>query len=90
MVSLDMTVPGPDGFHMRSAKELSDLMSTFESDVTVLHNGNALDAKSLLELMAACMRHGDSITIVATGPDERETIAVAARVVEDSRLCCTA
>ena len=89
MVSIDMTVPGVDGFHMRSAMELSDLMCTFESDVIVLHNGNAADAKSLIELMAACMRHGDRITIVATGPDEREAIEAAAGAVESSRLCCS-
>lgn len=90
MVLHKMTVRIADGFHMRSAMVLADAMNVYHSDVMVCHAGSVVDAKSILELMAACIRYGDEIEIMASGPDERAALAAAVQVVDVPAPCCLA
>jgi phosphocarrier protein HPr len=91
MVSQKVIVRAADGLHMRSAMALSDGLRAFESDVAVLcHGDSVVDAKSILEMIAACIRCGDEVEIVATGPDERAALDAALRAVESSADCCLA
>ncbi|ACV22351.1 HPr family phosphocarrier protein [Slackia heliotrinireducens] len=82
MVSKTVTLINPQGFHMRPAGIFAGNLAKFESSVKLVKNGVETDAKSLMGIMAACIKCGDTIDIVADGPDEAEALACAAEAIE--------
>lgn len=67
---------------MRPAGVFAKGMAPFKSDVTIKYNGNDINAKSLMNIIAACIKCGSEIEIVADGPDEKEALAEAVRLIE--------
>ena len=82
MVSQKITVTNEQGMHMRPASVFSQAMTPFASDVKVVFNGTAYDAKSVMMLMSACIKCGAEIEIQCDGPDEEEALKKAVELVE--------
>jgi len=82
MVSKMVKVTNEQGLHMRPATLFSAAVTPFESDVKVKFNGNEFDGKSVMMLMAACIKCGAEIEIIANGPDEEAALAKAVELVE--------
>lgn len=82
MVSKTVKVVHPQGLHMRPAQVFVTEMNKFDCAVTVVFNGKAINAKSILYLMAACIKQGAEIEIRCDGPQEAEALAAAVRLVE--------
>ena len=53
-----------------------------DSGVTRMFNGNSYNAKSLLNIIAACIKCGSEIELVCDGPDENEALADAVERIE--------
>ena len=70
------------GMHMRPANLFIKEMTPFQSDVTILFNGKTINGKSIMNLMAACMKQGSEIEIQCSGPDEEEALKAAVAFVE--------
>lgn len=68
--------------HMRPANLFIKEITPFQSDVTILFNGKAINGKSIMNLMAACMKQGSEIEIQCNGPDEAEALKAAIAFVE--------
>ncbi len=82
MVSKKLTIVNAQGFHMRPASAFATAMGKYASDVTIKHNGKDVNAKSLMNIIAACIKCGNEIEIVASGSDEEAALAEAASMVE--------
>ena len=82
MVSKKLTIVNAQGFHMRPASAFATAMGKYASDVTIKHNGKGVIAKSLMNIIAACIKCGNEIEIVASGSDEEAALAEAASMVE--------
>ncbi len=82
MVSKKVTVCNAQGFHMRPATVFAGEMGKFQSDVTLEHNGNAVNAKSLMNIIAACIKCGHEINVVCNGPDEQAALDKAVAMIE--------
>lgn len=82
MVSKTVKVTNEQGMHMRPASLLSQKLTPFNSTVKVVHNGTGYDAKSVMMLMAACIKNGSEIEITADGDDEEEALKTAVEFVE--------
>ena len=82
MVSEKLKVVNKMGFHMRPASEFVQAMAKFKSDVCILHDGKRIDGKSIMNVMAACMKCGADIEIECTGPDEAEMLQTASELVK--------
>ena len=82
MVSKKVTLINAQGFHMRPASVFAQAMAKYTSDVTIKFNGGDYNAKSLLNIIAACIKCGSEIEIVANGPDENEALAEAVQMIE--------
>ena len=52
MVSKKTTVVNAEGFHMRPAGVFANTMSKFGSDVNLIVNGNTINGKSLMNIIA--------------------------------------
>ncbi len=82
MVSKTVKVINEQGMHMRPASVMSQKLTPFSSTVKIGFNGNEYDAKSVMMLMAACIKCGSEIEIIADGPDENEALQAAVELVE--------
>ena len=82
MVSEKLTVVNKMGFHMRPASEFVQAMAKFKSDINIKFNGRDIDGKSIMNVMAACMKCGSEIELQCTGADEADMLKAASDLVK--------
>ena len=82
MVSQKITITNPQGLHMRPAGVFAKGVPKFESDVTIHFNGKDINAKSLLNIIGACIKCGSEIELECNGPDEEEALKTAVELIE--------
>ncbi len=76
MVSKKVTLINSQGFHMRPASVFATAI------VTINFNGNNYNAKSLLNIIAACIKCGSEIELICDGPDENAALAEGVQMIE--------
>ncbi|MCR1899984.1 HPr family phosphocarrier protein [Irregularibacter muris] len=77
-----VTVQNATGLHARPASMFIQTASKFKSDIFVIKDGNRINAKSIMGIMAAGISQGTEIIIEAKGPDEGEAVEKLAELVE--------
>lgn len=82
MVSAKTKVINPQGLHMRPAQMFVSEMAKYHSDVTIVFNGKSINAKSIMHLMAACIKQGSELEIRCEGEQEAEALKAAVALVE--------
>jgi fructose-specific PTS system IIA-like component len=82
--------PLTSGLHARPASHLAEAANEFASECTVtnLRNGLVANAKSVLGVIAADIRHGDRCALRVSGPDEHAAHAALRRFVEEALPRC--
>lgn len=70
MVSKEFKIINKMGLHMRPANVFVTAMTKYSSDVFIIHNGNRINGKSIMNIMAACIKCGAIITVECDGDDE--------------------
>ncbi|RME51384.1 MAG: HPr family phosphocarrier protein [Deltaproteobacteria bacterium] len=71
------------GMHARAAGKVVALARQFESDIYLIKDGNAVDAKSILEMMTLAAAKGSKVTVRAQGKDAQAAVAAIGAVIED-------
>ena len=79
MVSKTMVVKAAEGLHMRPAGVIAREAGKFDSDVTIVFGDKRINAKSLINIISACIKKGAEVTFECDGADEEEAMA---KVVE--------
>ena len=75
MVSQLVKITNPTGLHLRPAGNLCREAMRYKSSITFRYDGNNIaNAKSVLNVLGACIKSGDEITIVCEGEDEAEAL----------------
>jgi catabolite repression HPr-like protein len=74
MIEKDMTITHKNGLHARPASELVKKLNEFSSSVDFYNGEKKYNAKSILGLMSASFREGQTIKIIVDGVDEEETL----------------
>lgn len=82
MVSKQLVIVNSQGFHMRPASMFATAMGKYACDVKINFNGNEVNAKSLLNIIAACIKCGSEIEVICSGADENEALAEAVKLIE--------
>ena len=82
MLSKTLTIENSEGLHMRPAGVFAKEMTKFNSDVTLVYNGKRVNAKSVMLIIAACIKCGAELTIECNGADEEAALAKAVELVE--------
>lgn len=72
----------PEGLHMRPAGVLARVIQKFDSDVTLIVGGKNINAKSVIGIVAACVKCGTEVWIECNGVDELEAIAEIKKSME--------
>lgn len=82
MVLKKIILKNAQGFHMRPASVFASAMSRYSCSVTIKFNGQDYNGKSLLNIIAACIKCGSEIEIVCDGVDENDALANAVELIE--------
>ncbi|MBW7572385.1 HPr family phosphocarrier protein [Caproiciproducens faecalis] len=72
MKQFTYTVTDPEGIHARPAGLLVKAASAFASDIQVVKNGTAANAKKIFAVMGLAVKKGESVTVTAQGGDEEK------------------
>lgn len=82
MVSKELKITNSQGFHMRPASVLAAAMGKYSADVKIVVNDMEVNAKSVMNLIAACIKFGADIKIVCEGEDEEDAMKEAVSLIE--------
>ena len=83
MVSKTVKVADKMGLHMRPANIFVSEMAKFQSDITLEAGDKEVNGKSIMNVMAACIKDDTEVTIKCSGPDEAEMLEKAASLIEN-------
>ena len=83
MVSQKVTIKNPTGLHLRPAGLLCKEAVNYQALITFNVNGGTANAKSVLSVLGACIKSGDSIEFVCEGEDEEEALQAVVTAVEN-------
>ena len=75
MVSKTMVIKAEEGLHMRPAGAIAREAGKFDADVTIVMGDKRINAKSLVNIIAACIKKDAEITFECGGPDEEAALA---------------
>ncbi|HJB21051.1 MAG TPA: HPr family phosphocarrier protein [Candidatus Fournierella merdavium] len=82
MVSKKTKIVNPMGMHMRPAGMFANAMMKFDSEVELVANGKTVNAKSIMNLIAACIKCGTEVEVQCSGPDEQAALTEALRLID--------
>ena len=82
MVSKETKIVNPMGMHMRPAGMFAQSMMKYDSDVTLVFGDKEVNAKSIMNLMAACIKCGSELEVRCTGDDEQAALDKAVSLIE--------
>jgi phosphocarrier protein len=82
MVSNKLIVDIPAGLHLRPISVLCNRSIDFKSTITMVIGEKSVNAKSVLGVLSACVKHGDEIELVCDGPDEREALNILSNMIQ--------
>ena len=68
---------------MRPASVFAGAMGKYPCNVTIKFNSSVINAKSTLNLIAACIKCGSEIELICDGDKENEALAEGAKMIED-------
>jgi phosphocarrier protein HPr len=83
MPQQDIEVVNKLGLHARASAKLTQLASSFKSDVHLSRNGRRVNAKSIMGVMMLAAARGTTVTVETAGPDEDEALAAIAKLFAD-------
>jgi len=68
---MTVSVLNEQGLHARPAAVLAKEAQRFPCDVRILHNGDEVDAKSILDILTLAAAQGSALDLKASGEDAR-------------------
>ena len=82
MVSQKVKIKNPTGLHLRPAGILCKEAVKYQSLITFNFKGGTANAKSVLSVLGACIKSGDTIEFVCDGEDEEDALQAVVAAVE--------
>lgn len=85
MTSLDAVFRDRYGLHPRAAMRIQQDAARFQSRVTIqglASGGSRVGASSMISLVSAGIRNGETVRIAADGEDAAEAVAAIGRLIE--------
>lgn len=74
----------PNGLHARPAAQWVEAARRHAAQLQVRHGQDAADAKNLISLLQLGLRHGDTVTVSAQGPDAAAALAALLSAMRDA------
>lgn len=74
MRTINVTVPWPQGLHLRAASKLVQVARSFRSQIHLQFDSTVADARSVLSMLMLSASLGSQLSIHALGEDEHDAI----------------
>ena len=72
-----------EGLHARPAMKLVELASSFDSEITIRHNGRDVDSKSIMSVLTLGAAHGTILEITICGDDAETAMSAIGELFEN-------
>ena len=82
MVSKLTKVTNEMGFHMRPANVFVTAMTKYASNINIIVGDKKINGKSIMNIMAACIKCGTEITVECDGADEQAMLDESIALIE--------
>ena len=83
MVRAKVVIRNLTGLHLRPAGVLCNKAILYKSRIQFRTDTTTANAKSVLSVLGACIKSGDSIEFVCEGEDEEEALRAVVAAVEN-------
>ena len=83
MVREKVVIKNPTGLHLRPAGIFCNTAVRFQSSITYRVRNTTANAKSVLSVLGSCVKAGDEIEIICSGPDEAEALEAMVLAVKN-------
>jgi phosphocarrier protein len=83
MVQQDVLIINKLGLHARASAKLTQLASSFKSEVMMSRNSRRVNAKSIMGVMMLAAAKGATVSIETSGPDEAEAMSALLALIND-------
>ncbi len=83
MVERQVQIVNRLGLHARAAAKLVHMAASFGCDVSLIHNGDAVDAKSILGILQLGACQGTEIAVACDGRDEAQAVQAITELIEN-------
>ncbi len=81
MIERETEIVNRLGLHARAAAKLVHMAGGFQSRVTVVKDGEEVDAKSILGILLLAAGQGSHITVRCDGRDEEEALQAVTALI---------
>jgi phosphocarrier protein len=81
MASADVQIINKLGLHARASAKLTQVATTFKSEVWLSRNGRRVNAKSIMGVMMLAAGKGATLTIEAQGEDADAALAALQKLI---------
>ncbi|PIE17204.1 MAG: HPr family phosphocarrier protein [Proteobacteria bacterium] len=78
----EVTIRNTKGLHVRAATVLAKTAARYQASVTIAHNGEVVDAKSIMGLLLLTAARGTRIVVRARGDDAAQAVDAIGELVE--------
>jgi phosphocarrier protein len=82
MVRQTVTITNPTGLHLRPAGVFCNTAAGFRCKITFVHDTTTANAKSVLSVLGACIKQGDTLDIICEGEEEEKALLAMVTAVE--------
>lgn len=82
MVEQKVVVRNLAGLHLKPSGALCQEAMKFQSSITFSYKKGVANAKSVLSVLAACVKCGDEIILQCDGADEKEALEDLVTLIE--------
>lgn len=82
MVETKIVIKNKLGLHARAANRFVKETQPFECTIGFRKNGVEYNAKSIIRVLAACVKWNEEIELFCEGPDEKEALAALVTVIQ--------
>lgn len=83
MIEREAEIVNRLGLHARAAAKLVHTAGSFKSRITVVKNGEEVDAKSILGILLLAAAQGSTIVVRCEGQDEEDALNAVTGLIAD-------
>lgn len=83
MIKKNVILNNEVGLHARPAALFVQVANKFSSNIYIELKGKKVNGKSIIGVMSLGAFHGEEITLIGNGEDEKEAIEELSKLIED-------
>ena len=86
MKEIKVEIKNEAGLHARPSSKFVELVSEYNSEITVKTNGEEVNGRSIMGLMLFAAEKGRILTLEAEGSDEDEVLEALRILIEEEKF----